>query len=46
MNRTVHKFCACSGALRLVTMAIGFVLIAGIVPTRADVDRLGAGAAR
>ncbi len=45
MNRTVHKFRTRSGALRLVTMAIGFVLIAGIVPTRADVDRLVVGAA-
>jgi len=46
MNRTVHKFCTWSGTLRLVSMAIGFILIAGIVPTRADVDRLVAGAAR
>ena len=46
MYRTVHKFCTWSGTLRLVTMPIGFVLIAGIVPTRANVDRLVAGAAR
>lgn len=34
MNRTVHKCCAWSGTLCLVLMAIGFVLIAGFVPTR------------
>ena len=34
MNRTVHKFCAWSGTLCLVSMAIGFILIAGFVPTR------------
>jgi hypothetical protein len=34
MNRTVHKFCAWSGTLCLVTMAIGFILFAGFVPTR------------
>jgi hypothetical protein len=34
MNRTIHKFCAWSGTLCLITMAIGFVLIAGFVPTR------------
>ncbi len=34
MNRTVHKFCAWSGALCLITMAIGFVLMAGFIPTR------------
>jgi len=34
MNRTVHKFCAWSGVLCLIIMAIGFILIAGFVPTR------------
>jgi hypothetical protein len=34
MNRVVHKFCAWSGTLCLLTMAIGFVLIAGYIPTR------------
>ena len=34
MNRTVHKFCAWSGTLCLVTMGIGFVLLAGFIPTR------------
>jgi hypothetical protein len=34
MNRTVHKFCAWSGVLCLLVMAIGFILIAGFVPTR------------
>ncbi|EHB59179.1 hypothetical protein MycrhDRAFT_1615 [Mycolicibacterium rhodesiae JS60] len=32
MNRFVHKFCAWSGTLCLVVMAIGFVAIAGFVP--------------
>ena len=34
MNRSVHKFCAWSGILLLVIMAVGFVLLAGYVPTR------------
>lgn len=34
MNRTVHKFCAWSGTLCLIMMAIGFIAIAGFVPTR------------
>jgi hypothetical protein len=34
VNRTVHKFCAWSGTLCLITMAIGFIAIAGFVPTR------------
>jgi hypothetical protein len=34
MNRTVHKFCAWSGTLCLIIMVIGFVLIAGFIPTR------------
>jgi hypothetical protein len=34
MNRTVHKFCAWSGTLCLITMAVGFIAIAGFVPTR------------
>ena len=34
MNRTVHKFCAWSGVYLLVIMAIGFVLLAGYIPTR------------
>jgi hypothetical protein len=34
MNRTVHKFCAWSGVYVLILMAIGFVLLAGYIPTR------------
>jgi hypothetical protein len=34
MNRTVHKFCAWSGVFLLILMAIGFVLMAGFIPTR------------
>ncbi|TAM65616.1 hypothetical protein [Mycobacterium sp.] len=34
MNRTVHKLCAWSGTLLLITMAIGFIPIAGFIPTR------------
>jgi len=34
MNRTVHKFCAWSGVLLLIIMAVGFVLMAGYIPTR------------
>jgi hypothetical protein len=34
MNRTVHKFCAWSGTLCMAAMGIGFILIAGFVPTR------------
>ena len=34
MNRRVHKFCAWSGTLCLVVMAIGMIAIAGFVPTR------------
>jgi hypothetical protein len=34
MNRTVHKFCAWSGVYLLILMAIGFVLLAGYIPTR------------
>jgi hypothetical protein len=34
MNRTVHKFCAWSGVYLLIIMAIGFVLLAGYIPTR------------
>jgi len=34
MNRTVHKLCAWSGVLLLIIMAVGFVLMAGYIPTR------------
>jgi hypothetical protein len=34
MNRTVHKFCAWSGVCLLIIMGIGFVLLAGYIPTR------------
>lgn len=34
MNRAVHKFCAWSGTACLVVMVIGFVLMAGFIPTR------------
>jgi len=34
MNRTVHKFCAWSGVLLLIIMAVGFILLAGYIPTR------------
>ena len=34
MNRVVHKFCAWSGTLCLITMGVGFMLIAGFIPTR------------
>jgi hypothetical protein len=34
MNRTVHKCCAWSGTLLLVVMAIGFIPMAGFIPTR------------
>ncbi|QLL06230.1 hypothetical protein [Mycobacterium vicinigordonae] len=34
MNRIVHKCCAWSGAMCLVAMLVGFVLIAGFIPTR------------
>lgn len=34
MTRTVHKLCAWSGTLILVTMAVGFILLAGFIPTR------------
>lgn len=34
MNRKVHKFCAWSGTLCLILMAIGMIAIAGFVPTR------------
>lgn len=34
MNRTVHKLCAWSGVAALVVMGIGFVLLAGFIPTR------------
>ena len=34
MNRTIHKFCAWSGTACLVTMAVGFILLAGYIPTR------------
>lgn len=33
MNRTIHKLCAYSGIGVLVGMTIGFVLLAGFVPT-------------
>src|SRR6202041_256310 len=38
MNRTVHKLCAWSGTLCLVTMVISFVLLAGFIPTRSPSD--------
>jgi hypothetical protein len=38
MNRTVHKLCAWSGTLCLITMAIGFILIAGFIPTRSPAE--------
>lgn len=34
MNRTIQKLCAWSGTLILVTMAVGFILLAGFIPTR------------
>src|SRR5215831_349192 len=34
MNRTVHKLCAWSGVLLLIIMAVGFILMAGFIPTR------------
>jgi hypothetical protein len=34
MNHTVHKFCAWSGVLLGVIMVLGFILLAGFVPTR------------
>ncbi len=33
MNRTVHKLCAWSGTAVLVSMAIGFILLARFIPT-------------
>lgn len=34
MNRTVHKCCAWSGTVVVIAMGIGFVAMAGFVPTR------------
>lgn len=34
MNRTVHRFCAWSGALCLGLMAVGFIPFAGFIPAR------------
>jgi hypothetical protein len=33
MNRIIHKLCAWSGTICLITMAIGFVALAGFIPT-------------
>ncbi len=38
MNRTVHKLCAWSGTACLVIMAIGFIAVAGYIPTRSPSD--------